>query len=84
MDSLVVLADILWVKNRILHYKFLHSLLIVDATPSIRSVSPLYGPEAGGTRITLRGNRLTIGYNMSVDVVLSVRDEDAMCQTESL
>ena len=32
-------------------------LAVADMTPVIRSVAPLYGPEAGGTNITLEGRQ---------------------------
>ena len=33
-------------------------LIVADVTPVIQSVAPLYGPEAGGTNITLEGINL--------------------------
>lgn len=50
-------------------------LAVVDTTPTIQKMFPTYGPEAGGTLITLTGRHLNIGYD-DVEVYL----ENVSCE----
>ena len=55
---------------------------VVETTPTIDSVSPLYGPEAGGTRMTLMGSYLVKWSNTTV-ITLLFGDEEVKCEKES-
>jgi IPT/TIG domain len=52
------------------------SEFIYDPPPSITSLSPNYGPEAGGTKVTITGAHLSGGTEVSFGAVPAASVED--------
>ncbi|KAL4226642.1 hypothetical protein ACF0H5_014623 [Mactra antiquata] len=56
-------------------------------TPVLNDVFPLYGPESGGTNVTLKGDNFNVGQNISVKMgsivceIISFTKTDILCKT---